>query len=118
MGRVCRRCIEQLDLNHYKQGDCYTICENCSIQDAEKYLRDKTMKENKFCYHGRCFHTLDEMIEYGKNFPDMPFDFEWFKSWISSRIMEAVTNSQINPEMTNREAYGILRMSTDWVEKN
>lgn len=45
----------------------------------------------------------------------MPFDLQDFKNQLADRLHEADMNNQIrNGQLTNRQAYQILRLSTDW----
>jgi len=68
-----------------------------------------------FFYRGQIFDNEEAFFKYAKEWPDLPFDLVDFRSEMANRIKEAEINNQIRGgKMTNREAYQILRLSTDW----
>lgn len=72
---------------------------------------------NKFYAHGKFFETEQEFIKFCCEWPDLPFDLIQFKQQMLFRIKEAEMNNEIRGgTMTNKEAYRILRLSTDWAE--
>jgi len=69
----------------------------------------------KFYSHGKLFDNKNEFWKYSLEWPDLPFDLEEFKRQMDFRVKEAEMNNQIRSgQMTNREAYQILRLSIDW----
>lgn len=70
---------------------------------------------NVFYAHGKCFDNEDDFFKFCAEWPDMPFDLEEFKKQMEVRIREAEINNQLREgKMTNRQAYYLLRLSTDW----
>lgn len=73
------------------------------------------IKTDKFYIHGKFFENEDEFWKFSIDWPDLPFDLREFKHQMDLRVKEAEMNNQIRGgKMTNREAYQILRLSTDW----
>ncbi len=71
--------------------------------------------KNQYYAHGKFFDSMDEFLQFCQEWGDMPFDLEEFKRQMQNRIVEADTNNQVRGgTLTNREAYKILRLSTDW----
>lgn len=69
-----------------------------------------------FYAHGKFFETLEEMKKYCIDWPNMPLDLQEFKHQMTIRILEIETNNLMREgKITNKEAYQILRLSTDWV---
>lgn len=75
------------------------------------------MKEslNKFYARGKVFYDQEDFLQFCYDWPDLQFDLEDFKREMEMRIKEAELNNHIrHGQMTNREAYRILRLCTDW----
>ena len=80
-----------------------------------------TKEKQQFFSHGNFFDDEEEFFKFVKEWPDLPFDLEEFKRQMNFRIKEAEINNEIREgKMTNREAYKIFRLATDWAveEKN
>lgn len=70
---------------------------------------------NNYYAHGKFFDDKEEFINFCKNWPGMPFDLDEFKRQMQIRIREAELNNEVRGgNLTNREAYQILRIATDW----
>lgn len=70
----------------------------------------------KFYVHAKHFDTLEEMTEYLQKWPDEPFDLNYYHEFLNDKFREAQLNVQVNPAITNRTIFRLLRMSTDWAE--
>ena len=72
----------------------------------------------KFYAHGETFETFEKMSNYCKIWPDMPCDLYEFKKQMDIRVNEIEMNMQLRSyELTNRAAYLMLRLVTDWAVK-
>lgn len=82
-----------------------------------KYSNTKT--KDTTCYlHGKYFETLEDLKQYHEKWPDLPLDIEEFERQMQMRINEAKMNFECSGgRWTNRDAYKLLRMQTDWVEE-
>lgn len=69
-----------------------------------------------FFYCGRYFDTYDEFIQYVKDWPDQQVDMDWIEDFMRQRTDEMRLNLDMRKSLTNREAFLLLRLSTDWVE--
>jgi hypothetical protein len=76
------------------------------------------MNKQKYYYHGKFFDTFEEMVDYAKAFPEMPFDIEYFKQFLNDRYKEAEMNNELKESVTNRFVFKLLRKQTDWVTEN
>lgn len=82
-----------------------------------KYSDIKT-ENSKYYSYGKYFDSSDEMLAYCRKWPDLPLDIEEFERQMQMRIDEAKLNFQCSRgRWTNRDAYKLLRMHTDWVEE-
>jgi len=71
--------------------------------------------KNKFYAHGKFFETEEEFFKFCSEWDDSDFDLEEFKHQMYLRIQEAEMNLMVRGgKMSNRTAYKILRLSTDW----
>jgi hypothetical protein len=72
---------------------------------------------SQYFSHRKYFETLEEMLQYCENWGDMPLDLKEFENQMKIRIQEAKDNYELRGgNFTNRDAYRLLRMSTDWVD--
>lgn len=68
-----------------------------------------------FYAHGKTFTDEESFFKFCKEWPDMPVDLEEFEHQLRLRLEEVTVNNKIrNGTLTNKEAYQILRLSTDW----
>lgn len=73
------------------------------------------MSEKKFYVYGKFFETKEEFRKFVLEWPDLPLDLEEFKRQMDMKVHEVEVNNQVRGgKLTNREAYQILRMCTDW----
>lgn len=70
----------------------------------------------KFFYCGRYFDTYDEFIQYVKDWPDQQVDVDWLQDFLDQRLKEIQLNLSMKKSLTNREAFLLIRINTDWVE--
>lgn len=69
--------------------------------------------------HGKLFDDKEEFWKFIQEWPDMPVDIEEFKHQMDLRIKELEMNNQVRGKrLTNRQAYRILRLCTDWAESD
>lgn len=73
-------------------------------------------KDGGFYSLGRRFESIEDLMDYGRQCQDMPFDVEYFERFINDRLYEAKINKESNPQITNRKIFQILRMHTDWAQ--
>lgn len=67
--------------------------------------------------HGKFFDKVDDFLKFCEEWGDMPFDLDEFKHQMQIRIREVEMNNNIRGgKLTNRLAYQILRLSTDWAD--
>jgi hypothetical protein len=72
-------------------------------------------KKGRFYAHGRFFEDEREFFQFLNNWPDMPWDRLEFKAQMQMRLDELEMNDIIRGgKLTNREAYEILRLCTNW----
>jgi hypothetical protein len=72
---------------------------------------DNEKKEStKASIHGKYFDTVEEMVEYADIWPTLPANIEFFKSFLETRLEELEINLMMNPDMTNEEAFELLRI--------
>jgi len=74
-----------------------------------------TGEKQKFYNHGKIFESFDDMEKYSQEWPDEPLDLEHFRKFLDDRFKEALINKQLDPSITNRTMYRLLRLNTDWV---
>ena len=77
----------------------------------------KNPEKKPFFSKGKFFDSFEEMVDYRKKWPDMPLDIEWFKEEMRGIINCIELNKECNPGFTNRQAWGVLRMDTDWIRE-
>lgn len=71
--------------------------------------------KSKFYAHGKFFEEMDDFFKFCHEWPDMQFDLDEFKHQMDLRIREAEMNFHCRDgKMTNREAYQLLRLASDW----
>ncbi len=71
--------------------------------------------KNQFYAHGKFFEDQDEFFKFCREWPDLSFDLDNFKAEMEIRIREIETNYEMRGgNLTNRQAYHILRSATDW----
>ena len=71
--------------------------------------------KTQYYAHGKFFDNERDFWIYCYEWENMPFDLEDFKRQMDLRIKEAeMNNAMRDGKMTNRQAYQILRLSTDW----
>jgi hypothetical protein len=75
------------------------------------------MIEKKAYLAGKYFNMAQEMLAYAEKWPDEPIDLIEYREFLDQRWREAKTNLEVRGSLTNREAYSLLRMNTDWTEK-
>lgn len=75
-----------------------------------------TPKSNYYS-RGKFFNTFEEMMEALKIWNDEPCDLEYYRQFLDERFREAEMNVHANPEVTNRTIFRLLRMNTDWVDR-
>lgn len=73
-------------------------------------------KTKEAYYKGKFFETLEEMAEYARKWPDEQIDLIQYREFLDMKWKEAKRNLEMRGTLTNREAYMLLRMNTDWVE--
>ena len=66
-----------------------------------------------FFAHGKFFETEEEFLKFCLEWPEMPFDLDDFRAQMEIKIREVELNASMQP-ITNRMAYRILRLSTEW----
>ena len=60
---LCKECIEEVSKQKSGQGQCYTICKNCSIQDLSKYVEYERSYLNELEDSGIAFRVSEELGE-------------------------------------------------------
>lgn len=79
-------------------------------------MKKKPGLNDKFYIKGKFFQTFEEMMEYAKKWPDEPVDLNHYREFLDERFIEAQANAAMNPNFTNRTAFELLRMNTNWTE--
>lgn len=74
----------------------------------------KKTKPGRFFYKGKTFDNEKDFSEYVAAWPDMPLDLKQFEDDLRTRVWEAAMNSAMNEGFTNRDAYKLIRLATDW----
>lgn len=74
------------------------------------------MNHNEVFLHGKMFQSIEEATEYHLKWRDSPIDLEEYRKFLDERFNEACMNAELNPAFTNRTAFLLLRMTTDWIE--
>lgn len=98
MSGECNRCGEHA-------LDC-----NCSRRDRER------KPTSKFYAHGRYFDNENEFFKFSAEWENLEFDLEEFEHQMDLRIKEIQMTYELRGRnLTNKQAYQILRFSTDWV---
>ncbi len=73
-------------------------------------------KESKFYIHSKFFDDEKEFWKFVNEWPDMDVDIEDFKREMELKVRDVEMNNKLrNNKLTNKEAYQILRLSTEWV---
>lgn len=71
--------------------------------------------KSKVAFFGyyKLFSSFEEMIEYGRMWPYMKCQTEYFEKFLQDRLKEIKMNADANPHFTNKQAMLLLRMNTD-----
>jgi len=98
-------------------GECTHCNEHVmDCQCGKKLTRcgDRT-GSGKFYAHGKFFDDISKFKEFLNAWPEIPCDLYDFKREMDTRVSEIEMNMQLRAgKLTNREAYQILRLATDW----
>lgn len=95
---LCKECIEELSKKKSGQGQCYTICKNCSIQDLSKYVEYERSYLNELENSGISFRVSEELGEKLKNIMETQQEF----SKIAIHNMTDFTFVQIGRVIVNK----------------
>lgn len=73
---------------------------------------------NNYFYRGKFFDKETDFMKFVDEWPDLPFDMEDFKTQMEVEIETMEANSlfreKSGEKFTNRDAYRLLRLITDW----
>lgn len=73
-------------------------------------------EKEKFFAKGKYFDSFEELLEYERKWPEMQLDLQDFKNFLDQRYREAEMNLKFRGTFTNKEAYLLLRGTTDWID--
>lgn len=72
-----------------------------------------------FYHAGKTYDNEEDFCNAVKAWPDEPVDLEEFEHQLKLRLKEVKMNAEARGgALTNRQAYQILRLSTDWAVKD
>lgn len=79
-------------------------------------MKQSSKENDKYYVHYRYFNSLDEMMEYVKQWPDLPASVEYYEKYFADRLREIKLNVEMNCNFTNKMALLLQRSPWDGVE--